>query len=169
MGHNPPRPPVGFRPKTVADAHWVGQPVVVWCIGCGHSRSADAWHVFRERGNLIFGTLQRGFFCGGCVRKAIVVVLPHDAPSPWEWVRDQRAGSVSDDEKRRILLETEHLPYRIDAWSADGSLEKLMAKFKDFSLAADAFNIARKSNNQAARITLREGIVEIRASDDTAH
>jgi hypothetical protein len=166
MGHNAPNPPVGFRPRTVADAHWAGQPVVVWCIQCGHSRSADAWHVFRERGNLIFGALQRGFFCGRCVRSSIVVVLPHDAPSPWAWVRDQRAPSISDDEKRRILLETEHLPWRIDAWSEDGVIEKLMARVRDDGMAFDVFEIARRHNNSAKRLTLRQGLVEYRSSDD---
>lgn len=165
MGHNAPRLPVGFQAKNVTDAHWAGQPVVVWCLACGHSRSADAWHIFRARGNLIFGTLQRGFFCGGCRRSSIVTVLPCDAPNPKDWCADQRAGGISDDEKRRILLETEHLPYRIDAWSADGSLEKLMAKVKDFSLAGEVFKIARRQNNQAARMTLREGVIEITSTD----
>jgi hypothetical protein len=150
---------VGFRPKTVADAHWTGQPVVVWCIQCGHSRSADAWHVFRQRGNLIFGMVQRGFFCGQCARSSIVVVLPFDAPSPWAWVRDQRAPSISDDEKRRILLATEHLPWRIDGWSEDGAMEKLMAKIADDGFAFDIFKIARRHNNGAAKLTLRQGLV----------
>jgi hypothetical protein len=152
---------MGFRPKTVADAHWVGQPVVVYCIGCGHSRSADAWHIFRQAGNLIFGTIQRGFFCGKCVRSSIVVVLPFDAPTPWHWTRDERNPQTSDDDKRKILLATEHLPYRIDAWGESGDVEKLMAKVADFGLASDIFKIARKHNNSAHRLTLREGIVEI--------
>jgi hypothetical protein len=166
MGHNTARPHVGFRPKTVADAHWAGQPVVVWCIACGHNRSADAWHVFRERGNLIFGTIQRGFFCGKCVRSSIVVVLPVDAPTPWAWTRDRRAPSIGDDEKRKILLETEHLPWRIDAWSEDGVIEKLMARVRDDAMAFAVFDVARRHSNSAKRLTLRQGLVAYKSSDD---
>ncbi len=159
MGHNPPKPPPGFVPKNVADAHWLGQPVILWCLNCAAGREVSSWKVFHKRGDLAFGTVHGGFWCHDCRRSAVVIVLPVFCPTPRAWADYVKRGAPSDDEQRQMLLNAENLPFRIDRWGKDGNIEQLIAKVTDLETGREVFEVARRKFRNSWQLTLREGLV----------
>jgi hypothetical protein len=159
MGHNPPKPPPGFVPKNVADAHWLGQPVVLWCLNCAAGRKVSSWTIFQKRGALAFGTVHGSFWCHDCKRSAVVIVLPVFCPTPRAWAVHAPRDAPSDEAQRQMLLNAENLPFRIDRWNKDGTIAQLIAKVADLEAGREVFEIARRKYHDCWQLTLREGLV----------
>lgn len=158
MGHNPPKLPPGFAPRTVMDAHRLGQPVILYCLNCATGKTVSSWKVYHRRGDFPFGSIQGGFWCRDCGRSAVVVVLPVFCPTPRDWARRNRAALPSDEEQARHFLLGEHLQIRVDRWNADGGIEQVIGKVADMDTGRALFDFARQRHPGSA-LTLRDGLV----------
>jgi hypothetical protein len=146
--------------------------IVIYCLTCGRAKPDDP-HIVRQRiGDARFGVLVGRFRCR--CNSRLAVLLPWYAPTPAAWVQcdEGKAALVPEaggaGEAIAAAAASHPRPpefnFRLDNWTANGTLDRTLALIDNLPIAHAAFDRAVMEFPKAA-LTLRNGTRAIRTSD----
>lgn len=144
----------GARPSDLRTAASEEQPVILYCLACGHSRQMHAWTLASLLGAAPFGMIIGNLRCKSC-RDKVGVVLPWQAPTPRAWAQINRV-----DGRARAKPLVPALPpeggyhFQLETWNDKGGIERSLALIDNLSVGHAAFDAALVQYPKA-KITLR--------------
>jgi hypothetical protein len=153
----------GARAANIAKAAAEEQPVILYCLACGHSRQMHAWTLASLLGAAPFGMIIGNLRCKSC-REKVGVVLPWQAPTPKAWARLNRVSAKEPTKTLVPALSPEPAyHYQLERWTPHGSIEKSLAQIDNLSVGHAAFEAAL-AQFPNAKITLRSKASVVRDS-----
>jgi len=165
-----PEKPMKLGPKPADNLYAAAsaeQPVILYCLACGHSNQMHAWTLAGLLGAAPFGLIIGNLRCKSC-RKAIGVVLPMQAPTPKAWARLNHLhpkATVAPALAPPRPEPTFH--YRLETWTGNGNIDRCLALIDNLMVGRAAFDAAT-AEYPKAQITLRAGAQVLRESSKPA-
>jgi hypothetical protein len=151
------------RPSDVRSAAAEEQPVILYCLACGHSRQVHAWTLASLLGAAPFGMIIGNLRCKSC-RDKVGVVLPWQAPTPRAWAQVNRVdGRARSNPPMPALMPEGGYHYQLETWNEAGGIERSLALIDILPVGHAAFDAA-VAHYPKAKITLRAKAQVIRDS-----